>query len=51
MFYTVSIILTVLWAAGLITSYTLGGYIHILLAAAILIAGARFYSTHRHTHA
>lgn len=34
---TIGIILLVLWLLGLVTSYTLGGFIHILLVLAIII--------------
>jgi Family of unknown function (DUF5670) len=34
---TVGIILLVLWLLGLVTSYTLGGFIHILLVLAIIV--------------
>ena len=37
MLYTIVIILLVLWALGLVTSYTLGGFIHILLVIAIMV--------------
>ena len=37
MLYTIAIILLVLWLLGLITSYTLGGFIHILLVIAIVV--------------
>jgi len=37
MLYTVAVVLLVLWLLGLVTSYTLGGFIHILLVVAILI--------------
>jgi Family of unknown function (DUF5670) len=37
MLWTVAIILLVLWALGLITGYTLGYFIHILLVVAIVI--------------
>lgn len=36
MLFTIAIILFVLWALGLLTSYTMGGLVHILLAAAII---------------
>lgn len=36
MLWTIAIILFVLWALGLVTSYTLSGYIHILLVLAIV---------------
>ena len=37
MLETIAIILLVLWVLGLVSSYTLGGFIHILLVAAIII--------------
>jgi len=37
MLWTIFIILLVLWLLGLVTSYTLGGFIHILLVVAIAI--------------
>jgi hypothetical protein len=37
MLLTIAIILLVLWALGLVTSYTLGGLIHILLVVAIIV--------------
>ena len=37
MLMTIAIILIVLWALGLVTSSTLGGFIHILLVVAIVI--------------
>ncbi|HUE69170.1 MAG TPA: lmo0937 family membrane protein [Candidatus Acidoferrum sp.] len=35
MLWTVAVILFVLWGLGLVTSYTLGGFIHILLVLAV----------------
>jgi len=37
MLWTIAVILLVLWALGLITSYTMGGFIHILLVIAIVV--------------
>jgi hypothetical protein len=37
MLETIAIILIVLWLLGMVTSYTIGGFIHILLVAAIII--------------
>ncbi len=37
MLYTIAVILVVLWLLGLVTSYTMGGFIHILLAVAIIV--------------
>jgi Family of unknown function (DUF5670) len=34
---TVGIVLLILWLFGLVTSYTLGGFIHILLVLAIIV--------------
>jgi hypothetical protein len=35
MLWTIAIVLLVLWVMGMVTSYTLGGFIHILLLLAI----------------
>jgi len=37
MLWTIAVILVVLWLLGLVSSYTLGGFIHILLVIAIVI--------------
>lgn len=37
MLYTIAVILLVLWLLGLITSYTMGGFIHALLVIAIVV--------------
>lgn len=37
MLWTIFVVLLVLWALGLVTSYTLGGFIHILLIIAIAV--------------
>lgn len=37
MLWTISVILIVLWLLGLVTSYTMGGLIHILLVIAIIV--------------
>lgn len=37
MLWTLFVILLVLWALGLVTSYTLGGFVHILLVLAVVI--------------
>jgi hypothetical protein len=36
MLWTIAVVLGVLWLLGLVTSYTLGGFIHILLVVAII---------------
>ena len=37
MLYTIAVVLIVLWLLGLVTSYTMGGVIHILLVIAIIM--------------
>ena len=36
MLYTIAVILVVLWLLGMVTSYTMGGFVHILLVIAIV---------------
>ena len=38
MLYTLAVVLLILWLLGLVSSYTLGGFIHILLVIAIVVA-------------
>jgi hypothetical protein len=35
--WTIAVVLVVLWLLGLVTSYTLGGFIHVLLVIAIIV--------------
>ena len=44
MLYTIAIILIVLWLLGLVSSYTMGGLIHILLVIAIIVILVRVIS-------
>jgi len=37
MLYTIAVVLLILWLLGLVTSYTLGGFIHILVVVAIVM--------------
>ena len=37
MLWTIAVILLVLWALGLVSSYTLGGFIHLLLVVAVVV--------------
>ena len=37
MLYTIAMVLVVLWLLGLVTSYTMGGFIHILLVFAVIM--------------
>jgi len=44
MLYTLAVILIVLWLLGLVSSYTMGGFIHILLVVAIVVILLRLIS-------
>ena len=44
MLYTVAVVLIILWLLGLVTSYTMGGLIHILLVIAIVVVLLRVIS-------
>jgi hypothetical protein len=37
MLYTIAVVLLILWLLGLVTSYTIGGFIHVLLVIAIVV--------------
>ena len=37
MLYTIAVILIILWLLGLVSSYTIGGFIHALLVIAIIV--------------
>ena len=37
MLYTIAVVLLILWLLGVVTSYTIGGFIHILLVIAIIL--------------
>ena len=37
MLYTIAVVLLVLWVLGLVSSYTMGGFIHILLVIAVVM--------------
>ena len=43
MLETVAIVLVVLWLLGLVSSYTLGGFIHILLVVAVIAIVLRLF--------
>jgi len=44
MLYTIAVILLVLWLLGLVSSYTIGGFIHILIVVAIVLVLVRLIS-------
>ncbi len=41
MLETIAVVLLILWALGLVSSYTMGGFIHVLLVAALVIVVVR----------
>jgi hypothetical protein len=49
MLYTIAVVLIVLWLLGLITSYTMGGFIHALLVIAIVVILLQIIRGRRHT--
>ncbi len=44
MLYTLVVILLVLWLLGMVTSYTMGGVIHLLLVVALIVVLVRLIS-------
>jgi len=47
MLWTIAIVLVVLWALGLMTAYTMGGLIHVLLALALILVLFRIITGRR----
>ena len=47
MLWTIAVILFVLWALGLATSYTMGGLVHILLVLAVVVVVVRLIQGRR----
>jgi hypothetical protein len=47
MLETIAVILLILWAVGLVSSYTLGGLIHVFLVAAIVVLAIRLIQGRR----
>lgn len=47
MLWTLAVILLVLWLLGLVTSYTLGGFIHVLLVIAVVMVLVRLIQGRR----
>jgi uncharacterized protein DUF5670 len=44
MLYTIAVILIILWLLGLLTSYTMGGVIHVLLVVALVMVLFNFFA-------
>lgn len=47
MLYTIAVVLLILWLLGLVSSYTLGGFVHILLVVALVMILVNFISGRR----
>jgi hypothetical protein len=47
MLWTIAVVLLVLWAVGLVTSYTLGGFIHILILFAVVAVAVQLIQGRR----
>ena len=47
MLYTIALVLLILWVLGLVTSYTAGGLLHILLVAAIVVVAYQLITGRR----
>ncbi len=47
MLWTIAVLLVILWALGLVSSYTLGGFIHLLLVLAIIVVLIRIIQGRR----
>jgi len=47
MLYNIAVVLLILWLLGLVTSYTLGGVLHLLLVIALVMVLANFISGRR----
>ena len=47
MLWTIAVVLVILWLLGLVSSYTMGGFIHVLLVVAVVILIIRLVSGRR----
>ncbi|MET7014911.1 lmo0937 family membrane protein [Uliginosibacterium flavum] len=47
MLYSIAVVLIILWLLGLVTSYTLGGFIHIVLVVALIMVVVNFIGGRR----
>ena len=47
MLWTIAVVLIILWLLGLVTSYTMGGFVHILLVIAIIVVVVGFLQGRR----
>ena len=47
MLWTIALVLLVLWALGLVSSFTMGGFVHVLLVAAVVLVLVRLIQGRR----
>jgi hypothetical protein len=47
MLYTIAVVLIILWLLGMVSSYTMGGFIHILLVVAVVMILINLFSGRR----
>jgi hypothetical protein len=47
MLYTVAVVLIILWLLGMVSSYTMGGFVHVLLVVAIIMILLRVIGSRR----
>ena len=47
MLWTIAVILIILWAVGLVSAYTMGGFIHLLLVLAVIVILVRLIQGRR----
>lgn len=47
MLYTIAVVLIILWLLGLVSGYTIGAFIHVLLVIALVLVLAQFLSGRR----
>jgi hypothetical protein len=47
MLWTIAVVLIILWALGLVSSYTMGGFIHLLMIIAVIVVAVGFLQGRR----
>ena len=47
MLWTIALVLLVLWGLGLVSSFTMGGFVHVLLVAAVVLVAVRLIQGRR----
>ena len=47
MLWTIAVVLLILWGLGLVSSFTMGGFVHLLLVAAVVLVAVRLIQGRR----